>query len=121
VITFELEGFDELLDGFADAADAAAEAAVERAAELTAEEARQNHPYTDRTGDLTDSLGTYPAQGKFRDGNLSAAAIAGTHYAKYVNAHPDYEFLGPAWERVESRAGAEAERVLEAAFKGRGF
>lgn len=69
-----------------------------------ADDARANHPYTDRTGDLTSSIQAIAGPGLYE-----AQVFAGTEYASYVEegvsgrSRP-YPYLGPASERAEDPA-----------------
>lgn len=83
---------------------------------LIANEARDNHPYTDRTGNLTQSIQTKPAE--LKGGNkITAEVHAGMEYAaavelggtskhkskkgrKYSIKRPAYPYLLPAMENM---------------------
>jgi hypothetical protein len=63
--------------------------AIERAGEIIAEEARQNHAFTNRTGDLEASIRSIPPVGRFLDGTLRGGVVADMPYASYVEGSDD--------------------------------
>ncbi len=77
-------------------------------AKIVAEDARQRHPYTDRTGALSDSIWADAAT-LSSSGRLSVNVVATKRYASYVNdgtknedgsqRNRPYPFLAPALER----------------------
>lgn len=78
--------------------------------------AKEDHPYTDRTGNLTNSIGIVPIGSAFRGRDVGVAqAVMG--YAEAVEAtHP---YMRPAFERRETgiirRINAAAQRAVRKA------
>lgn len=86
---------------------------VRRAAETIAFAARAEHPYTDRTTTLTNSI---EAVEPTRSGDeVRGAVVAEAPYASYLEARPEYAFLGP----VAEREAARIEHDMDAAVVGR--
>lgn len=75
--------------------------AVQAASRLVRDEARRNHTYTDRTGDLTRSIALIPATGRATDGDLSGGVTATMRYASYVEDGTSrsraFQYLGTAY------------------------
>lgn len=100
------------------------EASIERAiydgltavAETTAHEARSNHVYQNRTGDLQGSTLARAAEGDVWGDGATSAAELGEQYASYVDRWAQGKtgagILEYAWERVHGQAVAEFERIL---------
>ena len=113
-IDAEFRGLDEAFDALTRALEPGVREGLERIAEAVAVAAATEHPYTDRTGNLTASIEATPATGTLADGTLTATVVAGEEYASYVDERPEYAFLKPARRRIE-QAG-EAARALDAAL-----
>lgn len=111
-----LDGLDELLSTLEVVVGDELAAALTRGAEAVAFTAKADHPYTDRTGNLTASIEALPAVGSLRDGTLAASVVAGMGYASFVEqgtAHSaPYPYLEPALDANEGRIEEEAERGL---------
>lgn len=60
--------------------------ALQTGLELIANDVRQNHPYTDRTGSLTASIRVDAVNGAWTAGNLTGSVTAAAEYASYVEA-----------------------------------
>lgn len=84
------------------------EDAAREIADRVAWAARAEHPYTNRTHNLQGSTRGDTPFGRFGDGTLTANVVATMEYASYVE-NRGYEFLLPAFDRVES----QLEHVLE--------
>lgn len=96
------------------------ETAVARAGEIVADEARDSHPYTDRSYELTESIrGMDPVS---TGDKAVGGVIADTPYARYVDEGTERmaarPFLAPALERAMPRVEAEAARVMDLALRG---
>ena len=77
------------------------EAGVRRAAETIAFAAKADHPYTDRTTTLTNSI---EAVEPTRAGSeVRGAVVAEAPYASYLEARAEYAFLAPVAAREEAR------------------
>lgn len=118
--TARFEGLDTFLAEVGAAVDEGARAAVERQGERVAGAARADHPYQDRTGDLTTSLEGLPAMGSALDGTLQGGAAAGTEYASYVEEGTErsrpYPYLAPAAELTEPAFEQDADAQLQTAI-----
>lgn len=107
-MTMEFSGLDEAMGHVERAVDGAIEESVANAAEVITFAARADHPYTDRTEQLTQSIEALPA---VRSGELvHGGVIAGMPYAQYVErSHP---YLEPAAARSEARIDHDTEEIL---------
>ncbi len=114
-LAFRFDGADAALDALDAAVVDAIEAAVARGAEVVAFAARAEHPYTDRTGNLTESIEALPAV-RTADGAVGGV-VAGASYAEFVERRPEYAFLGPAARRSEDRLAHELDDALEEAVR----
>lgn len=113
-----LVGGEDAFDALDDAIGDAIEDAVNRAAGVIAFGARADHPYTDRTGDLSGSIEALPAV-RTAEG-ARGGVLAGMEYASHVEAK-GYAFLEPAARRSEGRIDHELNDALEQAVRrGRG-
>lgn len=103
----KIEGLDELkrnLDIFEKEAKGNVVGAVFHGAVLIQNEAKSNHPYTDRTQALTNSIQAQPPEVKGT--SIIGETIAGQEYAGHVefgsrNSRP-YPFLFPAMEKMST-------------------
>jgi len=86
--------------------------AMRMISEDVAAEARQSHPYTNRTGDLEASTQAVDVNGTFSLGTLVGGVSADTSYAEYVDGRPEFAFLEPAFQRVEPHV----DQILESAI-----
>jgi len=87
MLKLDLSDFDGLVAAWEHEVDAVlmpnlAEA-VKATSEAGAHEAQANHPYTDRTRDLTKSIHAEPARISGR--NVDGAIVADEYYASFVN------------------------------------
>ena len=95
--------------------------AVRRGAQMVAETARADHPYVDRTGNLTRSIRSYAPRGTFLNESLRAEVIATERYASYLERRQLYAFLAPALGRSEGRIEHDLHDALEAAVERAGM
>jgi HK97 gp10 family phage protein len=87
-------------------------------AEMVADEARSNHPYQDRSGDLTAM--TVPGSVTMHGDTVTAQTVGETEYGGFVDEGTTHmaarPFLKPAFDRCEQRAAAEvSDRLARAA------
>ena len=120
MLTATLYGIGAALDALAEAADARLDAALEQISRLTADEARANHPFTNRSGDLESSIRPLDSFGSALDGTLTGGVVADEDYASFVEAN-GFAFLGPAFERVEASAERELDDALDSAARAAGW
>lgn len=109
-----LTGGEAAFDALDRAVDEAVVDAVARGAELIAQAARAEHPYTDRSGDLTASVAPLPAV-PTADG-AAGGVVASMPYASFVEAK-GFAFLEPAARRSEGRLDDLLDRSLEDAVR----
>lgn len=108
-LTLQIEGIDTLKREWSSACDAfdnGAEKASKNAAEAGVDEIKQSHPYTDRTGDLTDDAHVVPGTD---DGKRIAEMEWPEDYASYVDRKEQFNFT----ERAERVATGALERGTE--------
>lgn len=87
---------------------------LDHAARVTAQQARQQHWYRNRTGDLERSTQPQDADGDvFADG-ASSSVVALMEYASFVDARA--RILEPAYELVRDRLEADALTIFEQAL-----
>lgn len=105
-LTFEIEGLEELKHEFAQATRVLKADLSDmslQAAEAGVKEAKRNHPYTDRTHNLTDEAFAAPAID--RQGQTVADMVWPEDYASFVNKGTSrskaYPFTPQAEERAE--------------------
>lgn len=104
---------DEWLGRLKDALDQQVRAALELTCSAVAEEARNNHPYTNRTGDLEAMTQPGGIAGSFYDDTLIGDVSADMPYASFVNDRPEFAFLEPAFER----SSGKIDRILADAIQ----
>lgn len=109
-----LTGGEAAFDALDEAVGDAIEDAVNRAAGVIAHAAAAEHPYTDRTGDLTGSIEALPAV-RTAEG-ARGGVLAGMNYASHVEAR-GYAFLEPAAQRSEGRLDHDLHDALETAVR----
>jgi len=114
MLTFRLADAGRALDALEGSVLDAIEDAVNRAGDVVAHDARADHPYQDRTGDLTASIEALPAV-RTADG-ARGGVLAGEDYASFVEAR-GFAFLAPAAERSGGRVELELDRALEDAVR----
>ena len=104
-------------EGFVDALDRNLPIALKAGATVVMTHAKQNHPYTDRTGFLTQSIRPLDPTGTFSEGNLGVDILAGglfnVDYALCVEKGTEvdgkrrnkpYPFMVPALDTQMPRA-----------------
>lgn len=92
----------DVFDDMETAVDAALLASVHDAAETIATEARNDHPYTDRTDTLAESIEALPAVAS-GEGRVVGGVAAGAPYASFLERRQEFAFLQPAADRSEPR------------------
>lgn len=122
-VKVRIEGIEEALDALCEEAIDSARVAVALHASRVAEEARSTHPYTDRTGDLTDSIEALDTN---REGDfVRGYVVAGMGYASYVeegtSRNRPYPYLRPAAERLDGALSEAADAELEGAAERAGW
>lgn len=100
--TLTLTGLDVLAEGV----DHAVDAGLGQVGERVAQEARTNHPYQNRSGDLQASTQALEPSGRATDGTARVDVVALEDYASYLEDRPEFAFLAPAFERLEPQLGA---------------
>jgi hypothetical protein len=100
-----------------DALDDELEAAVRRSTSAVAFAARADHPYTDRTHNLTRSTRDYAPRGRASEGTLRGEVGAYMEYASFVEGKPRFAFLDPAFERSRDHFDQYRNDALEAAVR----
>jgi hypothetical protein len=92
-----------------------------------------DHPYQDRTGTLTGSIGPGDVSGTFADDSLQAEVVADTGYASYLDDRtqpytrqdgglsPPFAFLLPAFERQDDDFSARLDRAIREAVASAGW
>ena len=86
--------------------------AARRSSQRLAQQARQDHPYQNRTGTLERSTIAVPPSGSFLAGTLQTAAVGNTPYASYLEARGEFAFLQPAWRAVEGQVDYDLQTAL---------
>lgn len=122
-VKVRFEGIEEALAGLCEEAIDSARVAVALHASRVAEGARSTHPYTDRTGNLTESIEALDTN---REGDfVRGYVVAGMDYASFVeegtsrmHARP---YLSSAAERLDATLGQTAEEELEGAADRAGW
>lgn len=117
--TASVEGLEEMLDDWDGAVEALEEIlgeAVLAGAEKGAEEARESHPYADRSGNLTRSTRAVP--GSSSGGEAEAYITAEASYASFVEQGTARQAARPFLEPVQPVAEAEVMRAIEQLFAG---
>lgn len=115
-LTVTLTGLDDELDRIVAGVREGMAGGVEQAAELVAEEARANHTFQNRTGDLQASIHVEANPHDHPDAP-SAFVVASEDYAEYVDAK--LPFLEPALERTAAAQDAAVEAAIESALTTR--
>lgn len=90
---------------------------VADAAETIATEARNDHPYTDRSRALTESIEALPAV-EAPDGRVVGGVAAGAEHASYLEGRAEYAFLQPAADRSAPRIEHDLDTRLRAEIAG---
>lgn len=109
------------LDALEHATDEHANAGLDEVLERVALEARVTHPYTNRTGALEGETRARGIDGDFLRGDLSGEVRADTFYASYLEERPEYAFLEPAYQRIESQVDHMMDAALSAAARQAGW
>jgi hypothetical protein len=97
------------------------DAAVSLISRRVADDARAGHPYQNRSGDLEAATRPVDTYVSAHDGQVIGGVVADTDYAQYVNAMPGFQFLEPAYERIEPEADALLAQALEFAAQAAGL
>lgn len=118
MFTARLTGFSEALDGLADALREGTADGTNAAARAVADDAKANHSFENRTGDLEASIDVIEDPGSAHPDAPVAYVVATEDYASYVEERKPY--LEPAAERSEGAMRAALEGALEAALSKRG-
>lgn len=117
------EGVDAAIGALRAAIDAELTAGMLRGAQIVADDARREHPYTNRTGRLESR--TVPGRVVLLAGSVRAEVLGDTRYGRYVDegtAHSrPYPFLFPAWERRQDAVASEIESALSLAARRAGW
>ncbi len=74
--------------------------ALELGATIVANEAKQNHDYTDRKNHLTASIMPDDVQGSFESGDMSITVTAGEPYALFVEEDTKPHIIRPKHRKV---------------------
>lgn len=118
-LKFKLAGVREWVRGFRDTLEAAVAEGLTLAAGYLAEDARANHRFTNRTGELEASIAGTEARGSFWRGTMHADVRADAPYAGFVEERVTqngrWAYLAPAWERGAATAAAFVSSALDAA------
>lgn len=84
--------------------------------QIVADEAKQNHPYTNRTGKLEASTRLRSVRGSLRSG-YTIEVVGDTKYGAFVEFGTErsraYPFLRPAWYLRQSDVVREVEGAME--------
>lgn len=114
----EIKGMDKLvrnLSRFSDAALKGIVTASEMSQAMIVNDARSDHPYTDRTGNLTNSI--QPGEIIVTDKDVTAYVEARMQYATFVEFGTSravaYPFLTPAMLRQASNFRKNVARALQ--------
>lgn len=123
MFTARLDGIEEALQELEDEVMEALPGIVTQWAQGAAQHARAEHPYTDRTGDLTASIEALPA--RTMGDRVEGGVVAGMDYASFVDegtsrARP-YPYMEPAAQASEPYAEEIAERGLRTATTAAGW
>lgn len=86
------------------------ESAVREIARIAVADAKATHPYTDRTGNLTESIGPMPVtvDGARVTGGVEAQMPYAKHVEEGTSRMEALPFLGPALARAEG----DADRIV---------
>lgn len=122
-IRFELEvtGLEVTARRLVDALDDELEVAVRRSTSAVAIAAKADHPYTDRTYELTRSIRDYAPRGRASDGTLRGEVGGYAEHASYVERKRRFAFLAPAYERSQQHFEQYRDDALEAAVRRAGL
>lgn len=120
-ISFDLDSVLVASDRLRHALDDQVHEAMRLISEDVAEEARGQHAYENRTGDLEASTRAVDVYGTFTLGTLVGGVTADTEYAEYVNERPGFEFLEPAYQRVEPQIDQMLQAAIEQAAGNAGW
>lgn len=111
--------FGAALADLEEAVEEAVRGAVREHAERVAASAKSDHPYTDRTGDLTASIRAYAPRALGTV--IRSEVVADTPYADYVERRRPFAYLGPASDRMEPYFELDTEARLTAAARAAGW
>lgn len=86
-----------------------------------AEEARNTHPYQNRTGLLESQTRPGALTGTFLNGDLEALVLGDTPYGEFLEERPEYAFLQPALDRVMPETDAILQQGVDEAARLAGW
>lgn len=124
-VTFETKAVVDAFRALRPALNNELEKAVRATGRAVAREAKRNHAYTDRTGDLTRSIKALPVTGTFTADTLSGGATATTPYAGYVEEGTERmrarPYLSTAYTMELPETVERFQTAVEAAVRRAGF
>lgn len=119
-LELDLAPWSEGLHALGEALDDQLEATVREVTEVIATEARNDHPYTDQTGELTRRTRAYAPRGSFMRDTLRGEVIANADYATFV-AQRRGDWLERSLERSEGRIDHHLHDAVESAVRASGL
>ncbi len=96
------------------------EGALREAGEVVASAAKADHPYQDRTRDLTRTTRAYAPRGRFSRGTLRVEVVATQPYASFV-ARRKGDWLEDAFNRQRGRIENDIENAVRRAIDTSGL
>lgn len=120
-LTVDFDPWRRGLTALRDGLDEALDDAVRETAKVVAFAAKADHPYTDRSRTLTNSIRAYAPRGRFSRDSLRVEVAALAPYASHLEARQAFAFLEPAWNRSEAHVGELLERALDRAVRTAGL
>lgn len=121
MLTLQFNGVTEALDSLEHAVGDEMPRGLWQVGQDVAAEAKANHLYQNRTGDLEALTEGSQTAGSFYDDTLIVSVDAGTPYASYVDGMARFAFLLPAWERSDAQTSATMNTALEHAIDRAGW
>lgn len=120
-VALRLVGVDAEVHRLEDALDSELLSALARVGERIAAEAKQTHPFQNRTRTLERSIAGVEPTGHFLAGTLVGGVEATAPYAEYVNARPEFEFLNLAFGLVRAEVDNDIQEALDRAARNAGW
>ncbi len=117
VVALDLSGLPAHIERLKSALDASMLEGLDQVAFHVAANARESHPYQNRTGDLESSTQPDAAEGSFLLGTLRSGVVATESYAEHVDGNDAFAFLQPAFDREEHAGYATVQDALDAACR----
>lgn len=102
------------------AVDDELEAALRGVGEVVVSAAKADHPYQDRTRDLTRTTRAYAPRGRFSQGSLRVEVVATQPYASHVMRRKG-DWLEAAYNRQRGRIENDVENALRRAVDKAGL